>query len=240
MKRARREVEHREANLRRAFPSPAAMLRAALLLLLLASACASPSSASRPERDRPQATGPNVPPPTGPARPPAPGDCPARPPAPPSWALGPDAPRPTKDDVTGQWVAVPLDAPPGPVVRGPFCYEGAQVLTLVQHGDAVDAVWVLRNPVQGVLRVRWTRRAEAATGRRAAGRLRLHGWTATERGTIDSPAVQRDCRAVESELAWDEPRGHLVGTRDGAPVRYAPLTVQKVDRQVNPCGPKPP
>ena len=169
------------------------------------------------------------------------GSCPERAPAPPGWSLSSDAPLATPASWTGRWVLVPPDAPAGPVVAGLPCYEGLRFLTLAQQGAHVEAVFVVREPARGALMSEWQHESEAATGERSGDSARLRGFRLVERGSSQRVEVGRECHAVDFALAWDAARGHLVGTRDGAPVRYAPLVSRApAPSAVDPCGAPPP
>ncbi len=159
-------------------------------------------------------------------------------PEPPQWALTTGRPVPDRADLTGQWTEVPLRDPSvGPVSRELSCVGGESVLTLEQRGTTVRAVWFFRERMSGARRVTWERRYDAASGTIDAGRMVLTGIVATVRGRVESPATRRDCRPTRYELAWDEPTGNLVGMRDGAPIRLAPLLLTA---RSQPCGAPPP
>jgi hypothetical protein len=104
----------------------------------------------------------------------------------------------------------------------------------------VEAVWFIREPARGAMMETWSRQAEAEVGRVTGASLHLEGALLNERGNIHSEKTQRDCRPVVLELTFDGASGHLVGTRDRAPIRLAPLVFQRAESQVNPCGSPPP
>ncbi|MEW5741193.1 MAG: hypothetical protein AB1938_19880 [Myxococcota bacterium] len=180
------------------------------------------------------------------ARPPSPfriiayGECPEQYPPAPAWALSPDAPKPSAVDLTGAWTPVDANAASGPVVRGPVCYEGLRFVTLIQKDGVVEAVWVLREPARGARVERWARQAEAEVGRVTGASLHLEGALLNERGHVESEKTERTCRPVVIDLTYDGASGHLVGTRDGSPLRLAPLVFKPVESQTNPCGAPPP
>ncbi|MCC6336759.1 MAG: hypothetical protein IT380_22555 [Myxococcales bacterium] len=63
----------------------------------------------------------------------------------------------------------------------------------------------------------------------------LDGSLLNQRGHVQSEKVERTCRPVVIDLVYDGASGHLVGTRDGFPLRLAPLVFRRADGEVNPC-----
>ncbi|GMU58314.1 MAG: hypothetical protein AMXMBFR34_00770 [Myxococcaceae bacterium] len=67
--------------------------------------------------------------------------------------------------------------------------------------------------------------------------MHLDGSLLNQRGHVQSEKVERTCRPVVIDLVYDGASGRLVGTRDGFPLRLAPLVFRRAG-EVNACGPR--
>jgi hypothetical protein len=164
-------------------------------------------------------------------------ECPAARIASPSWTF--NAASPTPDitspnlDLSGRWIEVSPDAPPGPVRRQPYCYEGGAFITLEHTNDTVTLSWAFVAHVVGPPRPPSPDDVaphEAGRGSFRDAQLVVETVAAAPRGR---------CVAKHYALTLDA-RGHLVGTQDGKAIRLAPVSFDPElmgGRSV--CGPTP-
>lgn len=137
------------------------------------------------------------------------------PPPPPPPPVAPPA------DVAGSWVQVPAGAPAGPHVIT-SCWPNYEAITLAIVGGVVRARGVRSG--YGVQPPPWPLAIE---GRWTTEGLVLEG---TDGGNSRREGPTRWV------LGYDAARGHLTGTIDGAPARFARLELTRPDR----CGAPPP
>lgn len=155
----------------------------------------------------------------------------------PEWALKPETPLPSENNLSGMWFPIAHDSTSsGALSQEIGCYDGLKLLTLQQDGARLKAVWVFRDPASGAEWIEYTTHRESAIGQRASNEIELKGQHITIVERMDSGDVSRDCTEVNYVLRWDGPTKHLVGTRNGEPIRFAPFNVKA---RTTPCGDPP-
>lgn len=154
-------------------------------------------------------------------------------------SLTPQPARQTPDDLSGRWIAVyPGTEPePGPIHRTDPCYGGIRFLVLQQKDDRVEARLYNQDPASGAERRSHTLLSEETEGTIRGRHLKLSGEHVVTTEYVDQPEISRDRQPVSYDLELDAKTLHLVGTRDGKPIRLAPLALEPLEGD---CGDPPP
>ncbi|MFK7927486.1 MAG: hypothetical protein AB8H79_04825 [Myxococcota bacterium] len=142
-------------------------------------------------------------------------------------------------DLDGTWVPVGEHEAKQKTVAVQSCWSRRQTWTLTQAGAKVTAVYNPANRTSGARRVDTYRTSASLNGRWKEGVLMLAG----DRITVHTNALDRGFREqtrqpMRLSLTLDQKTGHLVGTDEDGPVRWAPADLSPIDRSV--CPPPPP
>jgi hypothetical protein len=146
----------------------------------------------------------------------------------------------TRENLTGNWIAVKADARPGPALPVSQCpYDAQDYWMLEQSGTVVRAWHVMQRQAVGVILHDYSSSYEAADGTRGGDEITLKGSfvTVTYKDTTETG---RSCAEVELALRFDPESGHLVGSRNGSAIRLAPIDYRTISSEPQPdCNPPP-
>lgn len=137
----------------------------------------------------------------------------------------------TASDWSGRWVVVPPNQKQTAVYTrpAPCGYDGIEFLVLLQDGDRVYAQLYSQEAATGVPPMKTRHDREEAAGTRRADHVTLRGKHVVETTYEEyQREPERKTTRVIYDLDLDADRLHLVGTRNGEPVRLVPLTLEPI------------
>jgi len=153
----------------------------------------------------------------------------------PTWDTE-EPPKPSVSQLTGVFVEAPENSR-GPVILSSPCNAPLLSIVMVQKGDQVEATWSIREPPQGTLKQSSDNRFEQADGTYREGHLQMKGFFLREVSSMqygDTAKEVRTCTDTVYDLRFDAASSHLIGTRNGSPVRFAPFFIRGTGPMV-PC-----
>ena len=152
------------------------------------------------------------------------------------WSPSEESPTPTDGNISGRWIEVA--DPETSVVRRPIpCWDKLEFLVIVQEDERLRALVAHKEAAMGMEPRSWMAWSEETVGTLDQGHVVLEGARVTRGGRVDSTESWRRFEPVTYELRFEPTTTQLVGTRNGNPLRLAPLFLEPMPED---CGDGPP